>query len=216
MHNELVKRIISSIILIPIAFFFIIKGSYLFCLFLLPLFLISSYEWYSMSKNKLHHFYGYIFLIISFYCVYKLRMNNDNNFWPFLIVVIACILTDIGGFLFGKIFKGPKLIKYSPNKTYSGLIGGFLLSFALIPFLIFFKFNNDIKILNLFVFVFLISFTSQFGDIIISYFKRISKIKDTGKIIPGHGGLLDRIDGMLFAFPIAYILKLTTLFNKIL
>ena len=80
MHNELVKRIISSIILIPIAFFFIIKGSYLFCLFLLPLFLISSYEWYSMSKNKLHHFYGYIFLIISFYCVYKLRMNNDNNF----------------------------------------------------------------------------------------------------------------------------------------
>jgi len=216
MNNELLKRIISSVILIPLAFFFIIKGSYLFYLILLSIFIISSFEWHSMTKNQSYYIYGYFFLIISLYCIYKLRINADNNFWPFLIVTIVCILTDIGGFLFGKTFKGPKLIKYSPNKTYSGLIGSFLLSFCIIPFVIHFEPNNDIRIFNILIFVFLVSTASQFGDIVISYFKRISNIKDTGKIIPGHGGLLDRIDGMLFAFPMAYILQLTSLFNKIL
>ena len=117
-----------------------------------------------------------------------------------------CILTDTGGFIFGKIFKGPKLTKYSPNKTYSGLLGSFILSLFLIPLNIFFNLIEKNTYIELTFFILIVSGASQMGDIFISYFKRISNIKDTGNLIPGHGGLLDRIDGMLFAFPIAYLL----------
>ena len=108
--------------------------------------------------------------------------------------------------MFGKILEGPKLTKFSPNKTYSGLIGSYIFALTVIPFLIIFEINENLIVFNLFIFVILVSTISQIGDIIISIFKRISKIKDTGKIIPGHGGLLDRIDGMIFAFPVSYFL----------
>ena len=116
-------------------------------------------------------------------------------------------MTDIGGYLFGKIIKGPKLTKISPKKTFSGMIGGYFLSIISINFFL----NNaylDRSIefsKEVFIFVVLISTVSQLGDILISYFKRKSKIKDTGNMIPGHGGILDRVDGMLFAFPFSYI-----------
>ena len=142
-----------------------------------------------------------------------MRIDSDNEFLTILIVTIICILTDVGGFVFGKFFKGPKLTKYSPNKTYSGLLGSYLLPLIFVPTIIFFYFINDLRIINLIIFVFLVSSASQFGDIVISYFKRLSNIKDTGKIIPGHGGLLDRIDGMLFAFPLSYLLISNNLFN---
>ena len=133
-------------------------------------------------------------------------MNGDYIY--FIIILLICILTDIGGYIFGKILKGPKLTKISPKKTYSGLIGGFLLSIGVLFFI--FSLGLFIKPQelnsNIFILILLISAISQIGDIIISYFKRLSKIKDTGKIIPGHGGLLDRIDGMIFAFPSAYII----------
>jgi phosphatidate cytidylyltransferase len=125
--------------------------------------------------------------------------------WFLLLITIICISTDIGGYVFGKIFKGPKLTKFSPNKTYAGMIGGYLLSIISAIFFNNFYFTEEIQI-KWFIFVILISTTSQLGDIIISYFKRLSKIKDTGKIIPGHGGLLDRIDGMIFAFPFSYLI----------
>tara|TARA_Y100000768_G_scaffold130536_1_gene96983 strand:- start:5582 stop:6226 length:645 start_codon:yes stop_codon:yes gene_type:complete len=214
MRNEILKRILSSIVLIPLTFFCIIKGSYFFYLFLTIFFLIASIEWHSMSKNKSYHFFGYLFLSISFLSVFQLRENSDN-YWIFLIITIICILTDIGGFIFGKIFKGPKLIKYSPNKTYSGLLGGYLFPFISIPFIIFYEIFNDFNLFNFVFFIIVVSSTSQFGDIVISYFKRLSKLKDTGKIIPGHGGLLDRIDGMIFAFPISYFLISNNFFNFI-
>tara|TARA_B100001123_G_C15073111_1_gene932414 strand:- start:225 stop:638 length:414 start_codon:yes stop_codon:yes gene_type:complete len=132
------------------------------------------------------------------------------------MIFLICIFTDIGGYLFGKTFKGPKLTKISPNKTYSGVIGGYLFSiifmsvfFNNLDFVNQFTYVNPIGLelnLNNFVFIIAISTVSQLGDIIISYFKRLSKIKNTGKIIPGHGGLLDRIDGMIFAFPITYLI----------
>ena len=125
-----------------------------------------------------------------------------------LFITIICISTDIGGYLFGKTFKGPKLSKFSPNKTYAGMIGGYLLSILSVIILNNFIFSEDFLI-NQFIFVILISSISQLGDIIISYFKRLSKIKDTGKIIPGHGGLLDRVDGMIFAFPFSYLIVST-------
>jgi phosphatidate cytidylyltransferase len=213
MSSEILKRILSSIFLIPLTFFFIIKGSYFFYFFLILLFLISCFEWHSMSKNKSYHFFGYLFLSFSFFCALQLRENSENNYWIFLIITIICILTDIGGFTFGKIFKGPKLTRYSPSKTYSGLIGGYLLTFISIPFIIFYNLFDDFDLNNFICFLIVVSSVSQFGDIVISYFKRLSKLKDTGKIIPGHGGLLDRIDGMIFAFPVSYLLISNKIFT---
>ena len=213
MYNEITKRILSSIFLLPLTFFCIIKGSYIFYFLLGIIYLIASIEWHSMSKNKSYYLFGYLFLSISIFSVYKLRSDFGNEFLILLIITSICILTDIGGYFFGKIFKGPKLTKYSPNKTYSGLIGSYLLPLIFIPFTLFLYLNNDFEIFNLIFFIFLVSSASQFGDITISYFKRLSNMKDTGNIIPGHGGLLDRIDGMLFAFPFSYLLILNNLFN---
>tara|TARA_B100000131_G_scaffold312327_1_gene346264 strand:- start:399 stop:1037 length:639 start_codon:yes stop_codon:yes gene_type:complete len=208
MKNEFFKRLLSSIILIPLALFCIVEGSLIFIVFISFCFLIIFYEWHRMSKKKSYYILGYIFLIFSFYTIYKLRINSDNDYWFLLFITIICVSTDIGGYVFGKIFKGPKLTKISPNKTYAGMLGGYLLS--LISTIIF---VNDISIsgefpINWFIFVLILSSISQLGDITISYFKRISKIKNTGKIIPGHGGLLDRVDGMIFAFPFSYIILL--------
>ena len=205
MGKELIKRILSSLILIPITLFFIVKGSFLFLFFISICFCVIIYEWHMMSKKKPYRIFGIIFLFFSFYTIFKLRIDND--YWFLLFIITICISTDIGGYVFGKIFKGPKLTKFSPNKTYAGMIGGYLLSIISAIVLINFYFSVEDPI-NWFIFVILISTISQLGDIIISYFKRLSKIKDTGKIIPGHGGLLDRVDGMIFAFPFSYLIFL--------
>ncbi|MAQ28269.1 MAG: phosphatidate cytidylyltransferase [Pelagibacteraceae bacterium] len=209
MINEFQKRVLSSLILIPLCFFFLIKGSFLINFFLIICLLVSFYEWYMMSKKKSYHFFGYLFLTLSFYSAYLTR-NIDEYGLLFLFVIIICISTDIGGYVFGKTFKGPKLTKISPQKTYSGLLGSYFLSIITISF--FLSYSSLYIVLNteyslkFFIMVILISTISQLGDITISYFKRLSNIKDTGKIIPGHGGLLDRIDGMIFAFPFSYII----------
>ena len=203
MNQEIIKRILSSIIIIAIAFFFIIKGSFFFIFFLSICFFITSFEWYKMAKNKNYFLLGLIFLILSFLSAFLLRNIFLNDF---ILLIIICVSTDIGGFVFGKIFKGPKLAKISPNKTYSGMIGSFFLS--IISALFYTSYYDLIYWTDnvLLITVILISSVSQIGDLTVSYFKRISKIKNTGKIIPGHGGLLDRIDGMLFAIPFAFIL----------
>jgi phosphatidate cytidylyltransferase len=211
MNNELIKRILSSIILIPIALFFIVKGTYYFNFFILICFVITAYEWHMMRKKKSYHIFGFIFLIFSFYTVlYQRNYDGDDN-KIFLLIIITCIATDIGGYIFGKIFKGPKLTKISPNKTYAGMFGGLILAIISInQFLNNLNFlglgNNEEMSSQLFIIVLVISLVSQVGDIIVSFFKRSSKIKNTGKIIPGHGGMLDRIDGMIFAFPFVFII----------
>ena len=139
-----------------------------------------------------------------------------DNYKYFIIVLSICVFTDIGGYIFGKIFKGPKLTKISPNKTYSGVIGGYLLSLIFLNLTLtsnYFLVKPIEITLDFFIFILLISTVSQLGDIIISYFKRISKVKDTGKIIPGHGGLLDRIDWMIFAYPFSYFIFKTNIFQ---
>ena len=135
-----------------------------------------------------------------------------------LTITLICVSTDIGGYIFGKLFKGPKLIKLSPNKTYAGMIGGYFLAIIIITLifdsnLIFLDISENTLNLKTFTFIILVSSVSQFGDIVISYFKRLSKIKDTGKIIPGHGGLLDRVDGMIFAFPFSYVILKFNIFQ---
>ena len=210
MEKELQKRILSSIIIIPLSFFFIIKGSEFFILFITILFLIACLEWFKMTKKYDLKIFGIFFLLLSFYSVYLIR---ERSFFEFLMIFIICITTDIGGYIFGKIFKGPKLIKISPNKTYSGVFGAFLVS-TIIAYMIDINFRgyfleNQIFLNDLyFLFaVFLVSSVSQIGDLIISFFKRSSNIKDTGNLFPGHGGLLDRIDGMIFAFPFVFIIS---------
>ena len=210
MEKELQKRILSSIILLPLSFFFIIKGSAFFILFLTILFVIASLEWFRMTKTIEYKIFGTLFLLFSFYTVYFFR---DRDLLDFLLILIICVTTDIGGYIFGKIFKGPKLIKISPNKTYAGMIGSFLLSiitsylFAIKYDYTFLQNQNLFEDFYFIFLVFIISTVSQMGDLTISYFKRLSKIKNTGNIFPGHGGLLDRIDGMIFAFPFIFIIS---------
>ena len=210
MEKELQKRILSSIILLPLSFFFIIKGSAFFILFLTILFAIACLEWFRMTKTIEYKIFGTLFLLFSFYTVYFFR---DRDLLDFLLILIICVTTDNGGYIFGKIFKGPKLIKISPNKTYAGMIGSFLLSiitsylFAIKYDYTFLQNQNLFEDFYFIFLVFIISSVSQIGDLTISYFKRLSKIKNTGNIFPGHGGLLDRIDGMIFAFPFIFVIS---------
>ena len=209
MKNEFTKRVLSSVILLPTVLFFIIKGNFFFDIFLIVCFFIALYEWFNMSKKKKYFIFGLLFLLISFYSLYEIRKFDEGIPIYLLFVLSTCILTDLGGYFFGKVFKGPKLTKLSPNKTFSGMLGGYIFS---IFFLVLINNFNILVVSNsmLFniIFIFIISSISQIGDILISFFKRLSKIKDTGNIIPGHGGILDRIDGMIFAFPSSYIIYL--------
>ena len=217
--KELQKRILSSIILIPISIFFIFQESIFFIFFLSLVFLASAYEWLKMSRNINMKTLGVIFLLFSFYLAYLLR--TENGFAFFLFVILISILTDIGGYIFGKTFKGPKLTKISPKKTYAGVIGSFILSVS--GGLIFYDYITAVKQIIIVIFInfqpygiglnffillliMIISIISQLGDLTISYFKRVAKIKDTGKILPGHGGFLDRIDGIIFSVPAIYLI----------
>ena len=208
MNSELQKRIISSIILIPLSLYFIISGSHMLIFFTFICFFVSCYEWHMMSKKKIYNIFGFPFLIFSFYTFYELSLELSLVF----LIILICISTDIGGYVFGKIFKGPKLTKISPKKTYAGMLGGYLLSLVCLAIITHYINYTNIPI-QFFVITLIISTVSQVGDIIVSYFKRLSKLKDTGKIIPGHGGLLDRIDGMIFAFPTIYLINLTEYLN---
>ena len=200
--SDLIKRILSSIILFPLVIYFILMGSFHLIFLIVIFFFAASYEWHKMVKHKMHKLIGYIFLILSFYSFYELSIEKY-----IITPLFICISTDIGGYVFGKIFKGPKLTKISPNKTYTGMLGGYFLSILFI--IIYSNYINQPINLLLLITVIFISSISQIGDIVVSYFKRLSKLKNTGIIIPGHGGILDRIDGMLFAIPTFYLIHLT-------
>tara|TARA_B100001057_G_scaffold176067_1_gene176736 strand:- start:4164 stop:4793 length:630 start_codon:yes stop_codon:yes gene_type:complete len=208
MSKELVKRILSSIILLPLAFYFVISGSFLLIFFIVLCLIISLYEWNKMNKSKFYKIFGFIFLLFSFYTFYDL----STELFLLIYVILICISSDIGGYIFGKTFKGPKLTTISPNKTYAGMIGGYLISLICLIVITNF-FDYSIKIFQLILITILLSTVSQAGDIIVSYFKRQANIKNTGNLIPGHGGLLDRIDGMIFAVPALYLIELTGYIN---
>jgi len=212
MLNNLLLRSISSALLILISFFFIVKGGYFFVFFLIICLIISLFEWNKMVINKFLSFAGSIFITLSFFAAYHLKiMDDENNILNFLVILLICISTDIGGYIFGNTFKGPKITKISPNKTYAGSIGGFICSLLFLyifnSFVFLFEnyqFNFSFKNIT---FILILSLISQIGDIVVSYFKRLYNKKDTGNLIPGHGGILDRIDGMIFVFPFALILN---------
>ena len=204
MNRELVKRILSSIIIIPLVFYFLISGSFFLVFFLIICFIIAFYEWIKISKKTSYKIFGFIFLSFSFFTFYDLSIE----LFPLIFVILISISTDVGGYIFGKIFKGPKLTKISPNKTYAGMVGGYLLSLACLLIITNFI-DYKMTPFRLFFITILLSTISQIGDIIISYFKRKAKIKNTGNLIPGHGGILDRIDGIIFSVPALYLIDLT-------
>ena len=214
--KELQKRLLSSLILTPITIFFIFQETLFFVFFLCVLFIATSYEWIKMNKRDVLKIIGLVYIFFAFILAYFLREKFSLGL--FILVLIICILTDLGGFIFGKFFKGPKLIKISPKKTYAGAFGGFILSFVGGSIYLKYISNSDYLYFNSSIledfalgeiyhlFILIISLISQIGDLIISYFKRLAKVKHTGNILPGHGGLLDRIDGIIFAIPASYLL----------
>ena len=217
MSKETMKRILSSLVMIPLSLFFILKGSTYFALFLSIFLLISSYEWIKLTKSKVLLFIGLFYLLLTSYSAFLLRGNSKQELIFFLFIILISVSTDIGGYVFGNLFKGPKLTKISPKKTYSGVLGSYICSFIFsYLFLKFFQdelvikwliINNFKSFIFLSIIILLISTISQIGDLIISYFKRLSNTKDTGKFIPGHGGLLDRTDGIIFVIPIVYLIS---------
>ena len=138
--NELFKRILSSIVLIPTTLFFIVEGSYVFNIFIFICMLIVFYEWNKMTKEKKSNIFGFLFIIFSFYSIYTIRDNENYGYFYVILIILICILTDIGGYSFGKIFKGPKLIRISPKKTYSGVLGGYILSLIIVS--LFLNYSN--------------------------------------------------------------------------
>ncbi len=212
--TELSKRIYTSLFLI-ITFSFSIINNFILFLVLVFCFFQIFFEFYFLlkkslsKKNKLILFLSLLLIIILLtylICFIWITLNFGSNidkiFLYFLISI--SIASDIGGFTFGKIFKGKKLTKISPKKTYSGMFGAFFTSY-LITYL-FFSDIFDYKVL--FLLTFIISMISQLGDIFISYLKRTSNFKDTGNLLPGHGGILDRFDGIIFAITIGSLIKI--------
>jgi phosphatidate cytidylyltransferase len=130
----------------------------------------------------------------------------SNFLWLKIIlfsILFACISSDIGGFIFGKIFKGPKLTRISPNKTYSGSIGAIFLTLITVSILFYFIFGKlNLKIILI---ALTTSFFCQIGDLIFSFLKRKAKFKDTGNFLPGHGGILDRLDGIFLGIPFGFL-----------
>ena len=226
MSAELEKRIITSIILFLIAIFCILIHKFVFVLILIVTLFVCFNEWrninYKYFKKKQHNnwkyffvqFVGLVYLFIFLGTSIALRGNNSESITFFIIILCICIFSDIGGYVFGKVIGGRKLIKISPNKTISGSLGSFI--FSILPALLFNLQNYTgvfFEVLSINIALCLIvSLVCQLGDLLISYFKRLNKVKDTGTILPGHGGLLDRIDGLIFAIPTVYILKITQIF----
>ncbi len=226
MAVELGKRIITSIILFLIAIFCILIHKFVFVLILVVTLFVCFNEWrdinYKYFKKKQHNnwkyffvqFVGLVYLFIFLSTSIALRGNNSESIAFFIIILCICIFSDIGGYVFGKVIGGKKLTKISPNKTISGSLGSFI--FSILPVLLFNLQNYtgvSFEVLSINIALCLIvSLACQLGDLLISYFKRLNKVKDTGTILPGHGGLLDRIDGLIFAIPTVYILKITQIF----
>ena len=216
MNSNIKKRILTSILLIAllIGMFFY---SYIMIISLIIIAIISWIEFYALIskifkkdilKDKFFRFsykaLSLIYLSGLVYLIFNIESENSNLKIYLLYSVLVAILSDIGGLVCGKIFKGKKLTKISPNKTISGSIGSFMFSMLLIPF--FYKVQIDQSLVNFFLITIIISLTSQLGDLFISLLKRKAKVKDTSDLLPGHGGVLDRIDGIIFAIPLGIFL----------
>ena len=209
--NNLQKRILTSVFIFPLSIFFIIKGGYFLLAFLLSIFFVGNYELFSVFKRKSTILFLDLILIISLYSIYYLVDYTKVSFYLLLWSIVLVICSDIGGYFFGKTFKWKKITKISPKKTLSGVFGSFIFSLLSIFIINFFIPNGVINFLEpkFFFLAIIFSLVAQAGDLTISYYKRIEKVKDMGKILPGHGGIFDRIDGVMF------VVILTLVFYKL-
>jgi phosphatidate cytidylyltransferase len=191
------KRFVISLLAFPIIYILLYQKIFSNLLIIIVC-LFCVYEWNKIFKNKNYiYLIGLLILLFFFLSLLKIYNLEDYNL-KFLWLILIAWLTDIGGYIFGKLFGGPKLIKISPNKTWSGAFGSLILSqFAC---LIFFLDSNYILNFNTFFYQFLLSIIGQIGDILMSYIKRLNDKKDTSNFIPGHGGFLDRVDGLIWIF----------------
>jgi len=216
--NNLQKRILTSIIILPISIFFVLKGGNYIVSFLYAILILGNFEVFSAFKRKLSIIIIDVVLVMALLALLHLRNDTASSFFLLLWIIILTIFSDIGGYIFGKTFKGKKISKISPNKTISGIIGSFIFAFLSVFFISFIVSlmsgleNNFFLKPKYFIIALLLSFAAQLGDIFISYFKRLEKLKDTGKILPGHGGIFDRIDGLMFVVILAYILYTLKIF----
>ena len=207
--NNFKKRFLTSLLLL-LLFFLIFKSYIILNYFLIVLGVLSILEFLNLSRKIFKNKLGLILLNIFFisyvfiFCfIFLMFFNNTLLKYTLSIILFGCIASDIGGFIFGKIFKGPKLTKISPNKTYSGAIGSIVLTLITVSIL----FYHFLKIFNLdtIILALVVSIFCQLGDLLFSLLKRKAKIKDTGNILPGHGGVLDRLDGIYLGIPVGIL-----------
>ena len=213
MNLNLSLRIFTSIILLVILFFGLYLDKFIWLGLLILSSIISFYEFFNLIKKKYNqekykiYLLNILSLIYLTYFIFAGYSLYEKSTLILLFIILVCIFSDIGGYIIGKSIGGKKLTKISPNKTISGSIGSFF--FSLLPLIIFENIFENFINENIFIYILICLFLSlicQLGDLSISFFKRKANVKDTGTILPGHGGLLDRIDGIIFVLPIAYIL----------
>ena len=209
MISELKKRIITSIVLIGIFLFCYFIHAYFFYALIVIVSLISWIELNNIFKKiKLKKSLKNINVFLSFSYLSFFAFIVCYSYYEkisLIFILLVCIFSDVGGYIIGKTIGGKKLTKISPKKTISGSIGS--LFFSIIPLFILNIYDNDEYPIKIFIFLLclLISLACQVGDLFISYLKRNAKVKDTGNILPGHGGLLDRIDGIILAVPVGIV-----------
>ena len=212
MNFELKKRIFTSLILLTLLVS-MYYYNYILIVSLIIISLISWIEFYGLiskifTSNKILKFLfksvSLVYLLFLVLGIFYVLSNLPELKIFFVYTILVSVASDIGGLTFGKIFKGRKLTKISPNKTISGTVGSFIFSFLLIPFFDILLLNHDL--LLLLTITVLISLTTQLGDLFMSFVKRKAKVKNTSDLLPGHGGILDRIDGIIFSIPIGFLL----------
>lgn len=207
--SNLTKRIMTSLTLIFLVLI-MFNINYFLVFSLLIIGTLSIIEFCSITKkiftNKVYILFSNFFFIsyIFLFCILFFYFSNLIILKIILFtLLLGCVASDIGGYIIGNLIKGPKLTKISPNKTISGAIGSLIFTSLLILSLYYF-YTNNVKP-SLLIVCLTTSIFCQLGDLFFSYLKRKSKIKDTGNFLPGHGGILDRVDGILFGIPIGFL-----------
>ena len=200
------SRLGSSLVMGPAFLLALYEAGFFFYILLFLLFLSSFYEVFKNVKQIFLSFCLYFLILFFIFSHFNIRGSNNNDYIILVWLILIVWTSDIGGYVFGKVFKGPKLTSYSPNKTISGFLGSFVFSQS--SFLILYLFL-DYNYLNLKLFIvqFFLCIIAVCGDIFFSYIKRINQIKDYSNLIPGHGGILDRIDGLIFVVIIYYFIR---------
>tara|TARA_B100000945_G_C20399003_1_gene606337 strand:+ start:1252 stop:1908 length:657 start_codon:yes stop_codon:yes gene_type:complete len=209
--NNFQKRVLTSLVILPLSVYFIVMGGYYIVSFLYAILILGNYEVFSVFKKKLSIIFLDIILVVTLLSILHLRNDTLSSFVLLTWLITITICSDVGGYIFGKIFKWKKFTSISPNKTISGSLGSFIFS-LLSVFLISFIFqiisgmdSNFFIKPKYFIMAIILSLAAQLGDLSISYLKRIEKIKDTGKLLPGHGGIFDRVDSLMFVVIVGLI-----------